>query len=78
MSAPHDGGPAFPTLTGLSRDMRDDFSAEVDAGMTQRAYFAGRALSGMLANPTPTCRQPSDYAHYAVQCADALLRELAK
>lgn len=43
--------------------------------VTDRAYFAAAALSGMLANPTAT---RSNRAGLAVTMADEVIKELAK
>ena len=47
MSAPKDGGPAFPVSTGHHPDtmMKDP-----RIGMTLRDYFAAAALTGLLAD----------------------------
>jgi hypothetical protein len=45
-------------------------------GMTRREYVAVAALNGCLA---ANCfKNPEQNAEYAVRCADALLKELAK
>ena len=47
MSAPNDGGPAFPVSTGHHPDtmMKDP-----RIGMTLRDYFAAEALKGLLSD----------------------------
>ena len=67
MSAPNDGGPAFPH--GRPYDTAH--------GLTKREYFAAKALQGLLANPNHDGKF-SDFAEDAVKHADALLAELAK
>lgn len=46
-------------------------------GLTKREYFAGLALTGVLADRRAMCL-PDDYAKDAVRIADALLAELEK
>lgn len=46
-------------------------------GRTKREYFAGLAMQGLLADQSRTLF-PAQYAEMAVECADALLAELAK
>lgn len=71
---PSDGGPAFPQ--DLQGRRGDDPSLQ---GMSLRAYFAGQALAGLMANPNI---QPGgaakDYAEVARLLADALIAELEK
>ena len=69
MSAPTNGGPAFPTSNGGSPD----------DGMTLRDYFAAKALSGLLAHPecdyTPMkVRAVEQAALDAYSLADAMLK----
>ena len=71
---PNDGGPAFPT----------PFDYDT-VGMTLRAYFAGRAMQGILQAVTnahlhhSTQTPPDDIiAKWAVGAADALIEELNK
>lgn len=45
---PYDGGPAFP-VTASTGDPRDGVYCR--DGMTLRDWFAGKALSGILADP---------------------------
>lgn len=78
MTAPRDGGPAFPVLESLDEDMRGNFTAQTVGGMSLRAYLAGQALAGVAANPASGCNSPRDLGHWAVACADAVIRELAK
>lgn len=77
MSSTLTGGPAFPVLTRLTRDMRDDFSADVDGGMTLRDYFAGQALAG-AGEPAFGCNNVAELAAWAYSVADAMLKERAK
>lgn len=67
----NDGGPAFP-LSGDGPNV-----PYFNQGMSLRAYFAGQAMQGMLANPD------KDYgisalAEESVEHADALIAALAK
>ena len=66
--AMNDGGPAFPVVI-----TEDDFFG----GMTLRDYFAGQALTGMLAIPEHGYGF-SDAAHDAYKFADAMLTERQK
>ncbi len=74
MSAPNDGGPAFP---GLHPSQECRFN---DPGMTLRDYFAAKALLGMLTlvrDPmTPALLADTITATYAI--ADLMLAERAK
>ena len=59
--------PAFPT------------PERADPGMTMREFYAGLALSGILANPEPWGYMTVTTAvEMSVSHADALLEELAK
>lgn len=64
------GGPAFPVASSSG--------SRLNEGMSLRDHFAGQALAGVAANPSSGCNSPSDLAHWAYQCADAMLRERAK
>ncbi len=69
MSAhPNDGGPAFPIPS-------DGHTHGTEGGMTLRDYFAARALSGYLSDPT--WREDIDMdrtARFAYCMADAMIR----
>lgn len=72
----NDGGPAFP------RSKKD---AVGNDGMSLREYYAGQALSGIMANPERWKEIANDYynsgkknAAKAVSLADALIEELEK
>jgi hypothetical protein len=47
-----------------------------ESGLTKRELFAAKAMQGCLAGNF--CDSPEQNADYAVRCADALLKELAK
>jgi hypothetical protein len=74
MSAPNDGGPAFP-LAGSN-----DYSYEPNDGMTLRDWFAGQALQSMVSvatemslkgiGPAPS---PETIAYWAYCQSDAML-----
>ena len=79
--AKNDGGPAFPTFTGESRDNA--------AGMSLRDYFAAQALEGWLAFGTPqrilehasaeTVKSTDEMiVARCYQLADAMIAERAK
>lgn len=65
MSALDDGGPAFPSQNGHY----------FEPGMTLRDWFAGQALTGMLAQPLDSdCAfHPKLCAESAFEYADAML-----
>ncbi len=63
--------PAFPVSWQQAGQM------VAEPGMSLRAYLAGQALAGVLANPSLDASFEG-YASDAVQYADALLAELAK
>lgn len=88
---PGDGGPAFPTHTTKTIEFQSLLKGgnthqtvpHTLPGMSLRAYLAGRAMQGILANQQPS----SDWAHpvaiennvlTALLYADALLAELEK
>lgn len=61
------------------RTIYDDVSEEPIAytnGLTKREYFAGLAMSGLLANPNPGSIETN--AKLAIMSADALITELNK
>lgn len=69
MSAPDDGGRAFPSSTYAG-----------PMGMTLRDWFAGQALAGMMASgsidiETVFRRPPVDTAKAAYHAADAMLQQ---
>jgi hypothetical protein len=66
VSAPKDGGPAFPA----SREQWDTGLW----GMTLRDYFAGKALQGTQANPDGWTSNEK-CAAWCYQMADAMLAE---
>ena len=56
-------------------------ASKLDPGMTLRQWYAGKALSGLLAGETggyATNEWPSNIASDAVTLADALIAELEK
>lgn len=72
MSAPQDGGPAFPFVEPVTE-------CSVSTGMTLRDWFAGQAVSGLLACPKIDPKaMPKDYAKAAYGVAEAMLAERAK
>jgi len=46
--------------------------------MTRWDHFAAAVLAGAAANPNTGCNAPRDFAHWAGQVADAMMRERAK
>lgn len=65
----NDGGPAFPAC--------NEAILNGTTGMTQRDWFAGQALAGIiggyLANPDLGGIGPNDHAREAYELADAML-----
>jgi len=45
-------------------------------GMSLRAYFAAKAMQGILANPEPRFATNAEIANYSVEYADALIQRL--
>lgn len=82
MAEPKDGGPAFPTEPKYSiRKDGAQLCLAAQPGMTLRDWFAGQALSGILAFHTAdTARQinAKDAALAAYVYADAMLAEREK
>ena len=88
MSSLHEGGPAFPCDV-FDPDIKGPEQWE---GMSLRAYFAGQALQGLLANPKRYAyiagmvesgaisqeEASAKNARKALLLADALIAELAK
>lgn len=77
----NDGGPSFPC-----GPMGDSFVGEDGytrhqylgmPGMSLRAWLAGQALMGTIANPGDAIL-PASMAKYCVRCADAMIAELSK
>lgn len=81
MSEPIDnGGPAFP-VTGkqlplLGNELVAQFVHFPHGGMTLRAWLAGRALSGLLANSSIEILLPGEYASDCLLYADAIIAAL--
>jgi hypothetical protein len=66
-----DGGSAFPTT-------EENFAhSYVGEGMSLRDYIAAKALQGLLANPSHSAF-PEQYAQWAYEYADLMLKERAK
>lgn len=64
MSAPDDGGPAFPTQNGVRND----------PGMTLRQYYASQCLVGeMAAWQVPVEGRESEVAERCFRIADAMI-----
>jgi hypothetical protein len=74
MSAPNDGGPAFP-LAGSN-----DYSYEPNDGMTLRDWLAGQALAHIPALLAANDRNKSveQIASWSYQVADAMLAARAR
>ena len=70
-----EGGPAFPTEQHENQD--NTWNQTYDPGMSLRDWFAGMALSGLLANPEHDESFPLN-AEHAYRVADAMLAERKK
>lgn len=72
----NNGGYAFPARNELDHDM-DVFVVGEQPGMFLRDWFAGQAISGMLAYAGQAI-EPHHHAANAYQMADAMLAKRAK
>lgn len=73
MAKSEDGGAAFPVVTNVDSGLIES------SGMTLRDYFAGKALAGLLSDPTVLMRNdgetgPQAYARMSYEMADAMLK----
>jgi len=87
--ATNDGGPAFPCMMDDVNEHGRDGEFKPRPGQSLRAYFAAKALQGLLANPGGPIQANSmsgfgwcnckieDVCGFAVGLADALITELA-
>ncbi len=66
-------GPAFPVIENTENGY--PYTPEGGAGLTKREWFAGQALTGLLATRHG---ESSNFVRDAVKLADALIAELAK
>ena len=57
---------------------RPAFPASVFRGMTLRQHYAGLALRGLVASPDTKLASLQQLVMSAVDCADALIAELAR
>jgi hypothetical protein len=69
MSAPNDGGPAFPHA-------HEDYPFQ--HGMSLRDWFAGQAICGIIHSGYPLDSTGFPPAKYAYKLADAMLAERIK
>ena len=74
-----DGGPAFPQSVSTADPGGQCSSMDwADAsGMSLRAYYAGQAMAGLLAN-SEVDLGIGDLADYSVKYSDALIERLKK
>lgn len=79
MSAPNDGGPAFPSPNagewGFNSKNERVFCPDVTSGMTLRDWFAGMALQGFAAHPDNNDWTREEVARDSYGWADAMLAE---
>ena len=76
MSAPKDGGPAYPRVAldyGTLGSGAPDWIVREIPGMSLRAWLAGQALAGKAVQDAATW---DEVGVYAVKAADATLRAL--
>jgi len=89
MSTVNDGGPAFPYFFPECDEEIGALPCAYQPGMTLRAYFAGQAMAGLLANDADgawtnddgtvckTVKEISNIiARHSCTYADALIEEL--
>ena len=70
----NDGGQAFPTGAACDADGR--LRSHGNAGMSLRDWFAGQALTGLMANPHANIEWMEKHAVIsAYNAADAMLAE---
>lgn len=74
MSAPKDGGLAFPLAWAETNEYGATFTI-VQPGMALRDHFAGQALAGILASEGQDITPPKAAARRAYSYADAMLEE---
>jgi hypothetical protein len=83
MSAPKDGGQAFPVPEqhgqqyDAAREKWEEGHICAVPGMSLRAWFAGMAMQAVISNPD-TVSGTESVVMYAVKYADALIAELEK
>jgi hypothetical protein len=76
MSEDKTGGPAFPIPVGFSPEAGTSYCNE---GMTLRDYFAGQAITGVMASLIPSgWIGYEDASKYAYRFADAMIQERNK
>jgi hypothetical protein len=73
MSSINTGGPAFPTLDYIQPSKL----ATNQDGMTLRDYFAAKAMSGMMSDPSRDMH-PVALGKYSYELADAMLEVRAQ
>ncbi len=81
----NDGGAAFPRPAVRQQTVEGIYCDSPQTGMTLRAYFAAKALQGILAAPDRQCQRSftadvirKGLTEEAVLLADALIAELDK
>jgi len=67
-----------PNATAFPFEFDEAQVTRFDFGLTVRAYFAAKAMQGMLANPYMGEREADEIAARAAKQADALIAELNK
>ena len=77
MSAPNDGGPAFPSPNagewGFNSKNERVFCPDVTSGMTLRDWFAGQVLAGLMADSECNVKRETA-AKCCYDMADAMLQ----
>lgn len=73
---------AFPADPNWIEPCTVEEGHRIAGGMSMRQYYAGEALSGIVANPnffgSLFQQNPLAAAQFAVECADHLIAELSK
>lgn len=68
MTAPDNGGPAFPQA---SYNMKGGY--DTTGGMTLRDYFAAKAMQGLMSDLAAIQEMPANIAKAAFVIADAMV-----
>jgi hypothetical protein len=64
------GGQAFPMLGNVGYNSE----WQLEEGMTLRDYFASMVMSGVQSGPNLNKWDPTEYAEYSYEVADAMLK----
>lgn len=78
MSAPQDGGPAFPVPGCTEHIDHTSIQHEPYPGMTLRDWFAGQAIAGICAHPDTWGCDITEIPAMAYKVADSALAASSK